>query len=100
VIRPFQLGEINVLSWHVLNGRIRRFAERQGIAGIGNHRARNGYDNTRGIALDRNRMIWTRKPDLLFFHVSSLVSAHAQPFRSCVTCSSRIAKLRAKSIGQ
>jgi hypothetical protein len=31
VIRPFQLGKINVLTWNVLNGRIRRFAERQGV---------------------------------------------------------------------
>src|SRR5258705_4499849 len=70
VSRPFQLGEINVLTWNVLNGRIRRFAERQGVAGIGNHAARDGHDNARGIALDGNRMIWTWKLDLLFFHVS------------------------------
>jgi hypothetical protein len=70
VIRPFQLGEINVLTRNVLNGRIRRFAERQGVAGIGNHTARNGHDNTSEIALDGNRMIWTWKPDRLVFHVS------------------------------
>src|SRR3984893_9516697 len=69
VIRPFQLGEINVLTWNVLNGRIRRFAERQGVAGIGNHTARNGHDDPSGIALDGNRMIWTWKLHLLFFHV-------------------------------
>src|SRR5712692_6722516 len=69
VIRPFQLGKINVLTWNVLNGRIRRFAERQGVAGIGNHPARNGYDNTSGIALNGNRMIRTWKLNLLFFHV-------------------------------
>src|SRR6266568_6838309 len=77
VIRPFQLGEINVLSWNVLNGRIRRFAERQGIAGIGNHTARNGHDNASGITLDGNRMIWSWKLDLLFLHVSF------SPFCSC-----------------
>jgi hypothetical protein len=54
-----------------LNGRIRRLAECQGVAGIGNH--------TAGIALDGNRMIWTWKLDVL--------SAHAQPFRNCVRCS-------------
>jgi hypothetical protein len=77
VIGPFQLGEINVLPWNVLNGRIRRFAERQGVAGIGNHLACDGYNNAGGIALDGDRMIWTWKLGLLFFHV--LVS----PFRSC-----------------
>jgi hypothetical protein len=70
VIRPFQLGKINVFTRNVLNGRIRRFAERQSVAGIGNHAARHGHDNASGIALDENRMIWTWKPDLLFFHVS------------------------------
>src|SRR5216684_312117 len=87
VIRAFQLGKINVFTWNVLNGRIRRFAERQGVAGIGNHTARDGYDNASGIALDGNRMIWTWKLHLLFFHVSVSLSAHAQPFRNCVTCS-------------
>jgi len=33
VIRPFQVGKINVLTWYVLDGRIRRFTERQGVAG-------------------------------------------------------------------
>jgi hypothetical protein len=70
VIRPFQFGKLNVLGWNVLNGRIRRFAKRQGIARIGNHTARDGHDNAGGIALDGNRMIWTWKLDLLFFHVS------------------------------
>src|SRR3981189_1365727 len=68
VIRPFQLGKINVLTWNVLNGRIRRFAERQGVAGIGNHPACDGYDNATRIALDGNRMIWTWKLHLLFLH--------------------------------
>src|ERR1700687_624192 len=77
VIRPFQLGKINVLGWNVLNGRIRRFAERQGAAGIGNHTACDGYDNASGIALDGNRMVWTWKLHLFFFHV--FVSL----FRSC-----------------
>jgi len=71
VIRPFQLGEINVLTWNIFHRRIRRFAERQRVAGIGNHTARNGYDNTSGIAPDENRMIWTWKLNLFFFHVSS-----------------------------
>src|SRR5437870_6412324 len=71
VIRPFQLGEINVLTWNVLNGWILGFAKCQGVAGIGNHTARNGYDNTSGIALDENRMIWTWILNLFFFHVSS-----------------------------
>jgi len=44
VIRPFQLEKIKVLGWNVLDGRIVRFAERQSIAGIGNHKARDGYD--------------------------------------------------------
>jgi hypothetical protein len=64
------LGKINVLTWNVLNGRIRPFAERQGVAGIGNHTARDAHDNASGIVLDGNRMIWTWKLDLLFFHVS------------------------------
>src|SRR5882672_11246682 len=36
VVRPFQLGEINILTWNVLNGGILRFAKRQGVARIGN----------------------------------------------------------------
>src|SRR5258708_7224691 len=59
VICPFQLGKINVLTRNVLNGRIRRFAEHQGVAGIGNHTACDGYDNASGIGLDGNRMIRT-----------------------------------------
>ena len=78
VIRPFQLGEMNVLTWNVLNGRIRRFAECQGVAGIGNHTARNGYNNTSGIALDGNRMIWTWKFDLLCFHVLGFCFLYAK----------------------
>ena len=35
VIRPFQLREIYILTWNVLNSRIVRFAERQGVARIG-----------------------------------------------------------------
>ena len=31
VIRPFQLRRINVPDWYVLDGRIRRFAECQGV---------------------------------------------------------------------
>ena len=65
MIRPFQLGKINIVWWNVLNGRIRRFAERQGVAGIGNYTACDGYDNASGIALDGNRMIWTWKLGLL-----------------------------------
>ena len=38
------------------------------VADIGNHPARDGRDNASGIALDGNRMIWTWKLDLLFFH--------------------------------
>jgi hypothetical protein len=51
------LGEINVLTWNVLNGRIRRFAEREGVAGVGDDTARDGHDNAGWIALDGNRMI-------------------------------------------
>jgi hypothetical protein len=83
VIRPFQLGKINVLTWNVLNGRIRRFAERQGVAGIGNHTARDGYDNASRIGLDGNRMIRTWKFDLLCFHVQAppfaLIQSFARP---------------------
>jgi hypothetical protein len=86
-LRWFQLGKINVLTWNVLNERIRRFAERQGVAGIGNHTACDGYDNASRIALDGNGMIWIWKLQLLFFHVFGFsLSAHAQPFRNCVTC--------------
>jgi hypothetical protein len=69
VIRPFQLGKVNVLTWSVLNGRIRRFAERQGVTGIGNHPALDVYNNASGIEQDGNRIIWTWKLDLLFFLV-------------------------------
>jgi len=48
--------------------------------------------NASGITLDGNRMIWTWKLDLLFFHVSSPFLAHAQPFRDYATYSSRITK--------
>jgi hypothetical protein len=70
-----------------LNGRIRRFAERQGIAGIGNHTARDADDNASGVALDGNRMIWTWKLHLLFFHLSLSFSARAQLFMNGVTWS-------------
>jgi hypothetical protein len=61
------LGEINVLAWDVLNERIRRFPEREGLACIGNHTARDGHDDATKVVLDGNRMVW--KLDLLFFHV-------------------------------
>ena len=67
VIRPLQLGEIHVLTWNVLNGRIRGFVKRQSVAGIGNHMARDGYDNASRIRLDGNRMIWTWNLNLFFF---------------------------------
>src|ERR1700675_371705 len=70
VIRPFQLGKIHILGRNVLNGRIRRFAERQGVAAIGDHPARDGHDHASGITLDRNRVIWTWKLYLFFFHDS------------------------------
>src|SRR6202043_3029442 len=71
VIRPLQLGKIHILAWNIFNRRIRRFAERQGVAGIGNHSARHGYDNASRIGLDGNRMIRTWKFDLLCFHVQA-----------------------------
>ena len=77
MIRPFQLGEINILSWNVLNGRIRRLAESEGVARIGNHTARDGHDDASGVALDGNRMIWTWNLDLLFFMFRSPLSAPA-----------------------
>jgi hypothetical protein len=70
VIRPFQLRKLNVPNRYVLDGRIRRFAECQGVVGIGNDTAHYGHDNARGVAVDGNRMIWTRKLDLLFLHIS------------------------------
>ena len=45
VIRPFQLGEVNMLTRNILNGRIIRFAECQGVVGISYHTTRYGYDN-------------------------------------------------------
>ena len=69
MIRPFQLGKINVLGWNVLDGRIVRFPKRQCIAAIGNYSARNRYDNASRIGLDGNRMIRTWNFDLLCFHV-------------------------------
>src|SRR5580700_1226215 len=49
---------------------ISRLAEGQGIPGIGNHTARDGYDYAGRIALNGNRMIWTWKLDLFFLHIS------------------------------
>jgi hypothetical protein len=46
--RPFRLREINILAWNVLNGRIRGFAESEGIARIRNHTARDGHDDGLG----------------------------------------------------
>jgi len=69
VVRPFQLGEINILAWNVLNRRIRSFAERERAARISYHTARDGHDDTSEVAFDGNRMIWTWKLDLLFIHV-------------------------------
>src|SRR6266851_8742381 len=59
VICPFQLSKIDIFTGNVLNGRIVRFAKRQGVVGIGNHSARDGYDDPSRIVLHRNRMIWT-----------------------------------------
>src|SRR5438132_5163092 len=73
VIGPFQLGEIDVFTGNVLNGRIVRFAKCQGLASIGNHAACDGDDNASRIALDRNRMLGTRYLNLFLFHVSSFV---------------------------
>jgi hypothetical protein len=70
MIRPFQLGKINALTWNVLDGRIVRFPKRQGVAGIGNHATRDRYYDASTIMLDRNRMIWTWILNLFFFHVS------------------------------
>jgi len=71
VIRPFQLGEINVFTWNVLNGRIVRFPKRQGITRIGHYPPCGRYYDASWIPLDGNRVIRTRKFDLLCFHVSS-----------------------------
>src|SRR5438874_9513175 len=70
VIRPFQLGEINMLTRNILNGRIIRFAECQGVAGIGDHATRDRYYDASTIMLDRNRMIGTWILNLSLFHVS------------------------------
>src|SRR6266446_10323289 len=70
VIRPLQLGKIDILAWNVLNGRIVRFPKRQGIARIGHYPACDRYYDASGIPLDGNRVIRTWKLDLLFFHVS------------------------------
>jgi len=51
VTRTFQLREINIVAWNVLNGGLHGFAERE------------------GLTFDGNRMIWTWKLDLLFVHV-------------------------------
>jgi hypothetical protein len=69
VIRPFQLGEVNILAWNVLNRRIGSFPERERAPRISNHTARGGHDDASEVAFDGNRMIWTWKPDLLFIHV-------------------------------
>jgi len=60
----------------VLNGRIRRFAEREGVAGVGDDTARDGRDNAGWIALDGNRMIRAWKLDVPFFPVSVGCFAH------------------------
>src|ERR1700682_2902177 len=90
VIRPFQLGKINVLTRNVLHWRIGRFAERQGVAGVGNYTARDRYDNASGIALDGDRMIWTWRLDLLFFHVRYPLVPMLSPQKLCdvLTCKS------------
>ena len=71
-IRPFQLRKINILGWNLLNGRIRRFAERQGVAAIGDHPARDEHDNVSGITLDGNRVIWSWKLCLFFLSCFAL----------------------------
>src|SRR5947209_17529610 len=72
VIGPFQLRKIHVLTWNVLNGRIVGFAKCQRVAGIGDHATRDRYYDASWIPLDGNRMIWTRKLNLFFFHVRLL----------------------------
>ena len=67
--RTFQLREINIVAWNVLNGGIHGLAERDGVPRIRNYTARGRHDDTSGVAFDGNRMIWTWKLDLLFVHV-------------------------------
>src|SRR6202007_3160964 len=61
------------LSGNVLNGRIRGFAEGEGVARIRYHTARDGHNDPSAVAFDRNRMIRTWKLDLLFVHVFNLL---------------------------
>src|SRR5207248_10129685 len=56
MIRPLQLAEIHVLTWNVLNGRIVRFPERQGIARIGNHPACGRYYDASWIRSEERRV--------------------------------------------
>jgi hypothetical protein len=69
LIRPFQLGEINILDRNVLNRRIRSFAEREGAPCVRNYTTRDGHYDASTLAFDENRMIWTWKFDLPFVHV-------------------------------
>src|SRR6266404_6593077 len=73
VICPFQLGKVNVLNWYVLNGPIRRFAERQGLSGVSDHTPRDGHDNASSIEFDGDRMFRAREFCLFFFHVLDLL---------------------------
>src|SRR5258708_12357742 len=86
VVRALQLRKINVLYWNVLNGRICRFLECQGLAGIGNHTTSGGHDHPSWISPDGNRMIWTWKLDLFFVHVSPSPFFHPQSFGSPPRC--------------
>jgi hypothetical protein len=66
-----------------------RFAERQGVVGIGNHSARDGYNDAGGIAPDGTRMIWTWKLHLSHLHFGFPVCVRAQTLGNCVTCSTK-----------
>ena len=85
VIRPFQLGKINVLTWNVLNGRIRCFAERCGYRQPhGPRRIRQRERDCAGWKSDDPGL--EASPAFLSLFWFPL-SARAQPFRNCVACS-------------
>jgi hypothetical protein len=65
VIRPLQLGHIDVLALDVLNGRIRCLGQRQRILRVGDDAPCVRDHDPVGIAFDRDRMLGSRYLDRL-----------------------------------
>ena len=79
LIRPFQLREINIVAWNVLNGGIHGFPQREGVPRIRNYTSRCRHDDTSGVAFDGNRAIWAWKLTCFSFMFLNLLLKPTSP---------------------